>query len=81
MRHHPFPDDLVTAQEAWTHTYEELARPHPTDITTLRRRLIHLSVKVYFHPFWTRHAEPSAGRADLLHHVRAGQRDREEAAA
>ncbi|MFD3998907.1 hypothetical protein [Streptomyces sp. NPDC058583] len=81
MRHHPFPDDLVTIQEAWTRTYEELACPHPTGVTDLRRRLIRLSVQVYFHPFWTLQAHPSTGRADLMHRVRAGQHDREETAA
>ncbi|MFF3843469.1 hypothetical protein [Streptomyces sp. NPDC001930] len=81
MRHHPFPDDLVTAQEAWTRTYQELARPHPTGDTALRRRLIRLSVQLYFHPFWTRQAHPSASRGDLLHRVRAGRHDREDTAA
>ncbi|MFE4305700.1 hypothetical protein [Streptomyces sp. NPDC056891] len=81
MRHDPFPDDLVIAQEAWTRTYEELARPRPAGVTDLRRRLIRLSVQVYFHPFWTRQAHPSASRADLLHRVRAGQQNREETAA
>ncbi|MFC9344049.1 hypothetical protein ACFT0G_36745 [Streptomyces sp. NPDC057020] len=81
MRHDPFPDDLVTAQEAWTRTYEELARPRPAGVTDLRRRLIRLSVQVYFHPFWTRQAHPSTSRGDLLHRVRAGRPDREETAA
>ncbi|MFF1511938.1 hypothetical protein [Streptomyces sp. NPDC058326] len=81
MTHHPFPDDLVCAQEAWTRTYEELARPHTpggAGATTLRRRLIRLSASVWFHPYWAR-PRPGAGRAELLDQARA--RDRERAAA
>ncbi|MEU9297931.1 hypothetical protein [Streptomyces sp. NPDC048266] len=79
MRHARFPDDLVSAQAAWTRTYEELARPRPrgsAGTTTLRRRLIRLSARVYFHPYWTR-SQPGAGRADLL---RAVRHEHEEAA-
>ncbi|MEV7568704.1 hypothetical protein [Streptomyces tanashiensis] len=83
MRHQPFPDDLVLAQEAWTRTYAELARPRTpgaAGVTVLRRRLIRLSVQVYFHPYWAR-PRPTAGRADLLRQVRDRQRDRGAAAA
>ncbi|MER5312624.1 hypothetical protein ABT034_33145 [Streptomyces sp. NPDC002773] len=82
MTHH-FPDDLVCAQEAWTRTYEELARPRtPSGAgnTALRRRLIRLSATVWFHPYWAR-PRPGAGRAELLDHARSQGRDRERATA
>ncbi|WP_329625845.1 hypothetical protein OG357_38065 (plasmid) [Streptomyces sp. NBC_01255] len=68
MRHHPFPDDLVTAQRSWAATYEELARPGTARTTVLRRRLLALSGRVYYHPYWARTA---AGRADLAGLVQA----------
>ncbi|OKJ64956.1 hypothetical protein AMK27_03635 [Streptomyces sp. CB02009] len=69
MRFHPFPDDLVTAQRSWTATYEELAHPHATSTTLLRRRLLRLSVQLHFHPYWA-HPRPAAGRAELRQLVR-----------
>ncbi|MEU4077951.1 hypothetical protein DEJ45_04575 [Streptomyces venezuelae] len=83
MRHHPFPDDLVLAREAWTRTYAELARPRTSraaGVTALRRRLIRLSAGVYFPPYWAR-PRPAADRADLLRQVRDAQRARGEVAA
>ncbi|MFK0230854.1 hypothetical protein ACIQUL_34375 [Streptomyces sp. NPDC090303] len=83
MMNHPFPDDLVSAQEAWTRTYAALARPRTpgtAGTTVLRRRLIRLSAAVYFHPYWSR-PRPAAGRADLLRQVRERQRARGEVAA
>ncbi|MGW0208734.1 hypothetical protein ACWDZ8_24025 [Streptomyces sp. NPDC003233] len=45
----PIRDDLAHAREQWHATYRQLAvRPR----TTLRRRLIHLSAEVLFHPYW-----------------------------
>ncbi|MEU7696695.1 hypothetical protein ACF064_34040 [Streptomyces sp. NPDC015492] len=79
MRFHPFPDDLVTAQRSWTDTYEELAHPHATHTTRLRRRLLHLSAQVHFHPYWA-HPHPAAGRRELRELVRE-QRAREGRAA
>ncbi|MCF1600079.1 hypothetical protein [Streptomyces muensis] len=50
MRPRPFPDDLVQAQQEWSHTYHQLAqRPGRTE---LRRRLHQLSTAVLFHPYW-----------------------------
>ncbi|GHG41907.1 hypothetical protein [Streptomyces zaomyceticus] len=40
-----------------------------------------LTLRLVYDPFWTRQAHPSAGRADLLLLVRAGQYDRAERAA
>ncbi|MFJ3582801.1 hypothetical protein ACIPPS_11295 [Streptomyces sp. NPDC090127] len=73
MRHHTFPDDLVAAQTAWAHAYAELARPGTVRTTVLRRRLIRLSARIVFHPYWDRPA-PAAGRPELLHLVRTEQR-------
>ncbi|MET8127464.1 hypothetical protein [Streptomyces sp. NPDC005231] len=47
------PEDLVTAQRAWERTYRSLADPANRQRTTaLRRRLLELSVKVWWHPYW-----------------------------
>ncbi|MET9438995.1 hypothetical protein [Streptomyces sp. NPDC006551] len=64
MRHHPFPEDLVTAQRSWAAVYAELARPGTARTTVLRRQLLRLSAAVYFHPYWAR-PRTAAGRADL----------------
>ncbi|MFH9038113.1 hypothetical protein ACH4FA_01870 [Streptomyces sp. NPDC017966] len=48
-----FPEDLVTAQQAWSRTYRSLADPANRQRTTaLRRRLLQLSVQVRWHPYW-----------------------------
>ncbi|GGU11277.1 hypothetical protein [Streptomyces lateritius] len=70
MRHHPFPDDLVTAQRSWAATYEELARTGTARTTALRRRLLRLSGRVYFHPYWDQ-PRPTAGRPELAELARA----------
>ncbi|MCM2412160.1 MULTISPECIES: hypothetical protein [unclassified Streptomyces] len=49
----PFPDDLVQAQRLWFATYRELAAPRPRRTTALRRRLLALSVRLQWHPFWS----------------------------
>lgn len=48
-----FPDDLVRTQAAWNATYRALAVPRPRDTTALRRRLLRLSVRLWWHPRWT----------------------------
>jgi hypothetical protein len=54
------PPDLDRAQDEWRTTYQQLAvRP----CTALRRRLIHLSATVLFHPHWQ--GQRSAGWAAL----------------
>jgi hypothetical protein len=50
-----FPDDLVQTQAAWNATYQALAAPRPRDTTALRRRLLRLSVRLWWDPYW----EPS----------------------
>ncbi|MEU4266179.1 hypothetical protein ACYCCF_30000 [Streptomyces argenteolus] len=49
----PFPDDLVQAQQAWHAAYRQLAAPRPRHTTALRRRLLVLSVRMQWHPFWS----------------------------
>ncbi|MEV4449491.1 hypothetical protein [Streptomyces mirabilis] len=47
-----FPEDLVPAQCAWERTYRSLADPANRQRTTvLRRRLLELSVQVWWHPY------------------------------
>ncbi|MFE6165978.1 hypothetical protein ACFQ7F_44580 [Streptomyces sp. NPDC056486] len=53
MRCSALPEDLVTAQRAWERTYRSLADPANRQRTTaLRRRLLELSVQVWWHPYW-----------------------------
>lgn len=52
MESFPFPDDLLRAQQAWHAAYRELAAPRPRHTTVLRRRLLKLSVRIQWHPFW-----------------------------
>jgi len=53
MRCSAFPEDLVAAQCAWERTYRSLADPANRGRTTaLRRRLLELSVQVWWHPYW-----------------------------
>lgn len=47
----PFSDDLVRTQRAWNSTYQALAACRPADNTPLRRRLLRLSVRLYWHPY------------------------------
>lgn len=47
-----FPYPLVKTQAAWNATYEALAAPRPRDTTALRRRLLFLSVRLWWHPYW-----------------------------
>lgn len=49
----PYPDDLVTAQRAWLLTYAALAAPSAADPSALRRRLLRLSARVWWHPGWS----------------------------
>ncbi|MFJ8770516.1 hypothetical protein [Streptomyces clavifer] len=53
MESFPFPDDLVQAQRAWHAAYRDLAAPRPRHTTALRRRLLVLSVRIQWHPFWS----------------------------
>ncbi|MEU5331389.1 hypothetical protein [Streptomyces parvus] len=48
-----FPDDLIRAQREWHDTYRALSVPSSRNITELRRRLLLLSVRIQWHPFWS----------------------------
>lgn len=71
-----FPDDLVQTQAAWNATYNALAEPHRRDTTTLRRRLLRLSVRLWWHPYWnTARSAPAAHTAlRQLTHTRGSAR-------
>ncbi|MFE9688079.1 hypothetical protein [Streptomyces sp. NPDC006285] len=50
----PFPHDLIQLQAAWNRTYAALAEPHPaTGTAELRRRLVVLSARLWWLPFWS----------------------------
>ncbi|MFG2703164.1 hypothetical protein [Streptomyces sp. NPDC048386] len=64
MRCPAFPEDLIAAQCAWDRTYRALADPARRGTTTaLRRRLLRLSVQVWWHPYWS---TDSAGPRDRV---------------
>lgn len=41
----------IRTQHAWTTTYQALAACRPADNTMLRRRLLRLSARLYWHPY------------------------------
>ncbi|EHM25682.1 MULTISPECIES: hypothetical protein [Streptomyces] len=53
MDRFPFPDDLIRAQREWHAICRALAVPRPRHATELRRRLLMLSVRIHWHPFWS----------------------------
>jgi hypothetical protein len=66
-----FPDDLVQTQAAWNATYNALAVPRPRDTTALRRRLLLLSVRLWWHPYWESAPSVPAARSALRQQARA----------
>lgn len=66
-----FPDDLVQTQAAWNATYQALAEPRPRDTTVLRRRLLRLSVRLWWHPYWETAPSVPAARSELRQMARA----------
>ncbi|MGW3459851.1 hypothetical protein ACWDE9_09750, partial [Streptomyces olivaceoviridis] len=60
-----FPDDLVRTQAAWNATYQALAAPRHRDTAALRRRLLLLSVRLWWHPYWETVPLVPAARAEL----------------
>jgi hypothetical protein len=60
-----FPDDLVQTQAAWNATYQALAAPRPRGTTALRRRLLRLSVRLWWHPYWDTASSAPAARTEL----------------
>ncbi|MBV1942127.1 hypothetical protein KUF83_37055 [Streptomyces sp. BV286] len=76
MKSAPFPHDLVRLQAAWNRTYDALAAPRPTPAhTQLRRRLLMLSTRLWWHPFWQGPGSAPAARAQLRNQARALSRD------
>ncbi|WP_329453973.1 hypothetical protein [Streptomyces sp. NBC_01497] len=65
-----FPDDLVQTQYAFNATYEALAAPLPIDPTGLRRRLLLLSARLWWHPYWTTVSSAPTARSELRRLVR-----------
>ncbi|WP_443056276.1 hypothetical protein [Streptomyces sp. IBSBF 3136] len=66
-----FPDDLMQPQAAWNATYDALAAPRHRDTTVLRRRLLLLSGRLWWHPY--RETAPSVpvARSELRQLTRA----------
>ncbi|MFD8006125.1 hypothetical protein [Streptomyces mirabilis] len=60
-----FPDDLVQTQAAWNATYSALAAPQHRDTTALRRRLLRLFVRLWWHPYWNTARSVPAARTEL----------------
>ncbi|MFD5814087.1 hypothetical protein [Streptomyces sp. NPDC127038] len=71
MESAPFPDDLVQLQTAWNRTYTALAVPRPAGQTALRRRLLALSVRLWWHPFWSQPGRGAGARVELRNRVQA----------
>jgi hypothetical protein len=66
-----FPHDLVQTQSAWNATYDALAAHRPHDTAALRRRLLSLSVRLWWHPYWETAPSVPAARSELHHLARA----------
>jgi hypothetical protein len=70
-----FPQDLLQAQEAWHRAYTDLAAaPQGARTTELRRRLLRLSVRIFWHPYWSS-TGGSARRVELRRQARQPQLD------
>ncbi|MEV5700746.1 hypothetical protein AB0L55_25070 [Streptomyces anthocyanicus] len=66
-----FPHDLVQTQAAWNATYDALTAPRPQNTAALRRRLLLLSVRLWWHPYWETIPSVQAARSELRHLARA----------
>ncbi|MFF0001594.1 hypothetical protein [Streptomyces avermitilis] len=72
MESAPFHHDLVQLQAAWNRTYDALAaEPRPTANTALRRRLLMLSARLWWHPFWSGPGRMPAALPELRSQARA----------
>ncbi|WP_225077418.1 MULTISPECIES: hypothetical protein [unclassified Streptomyces] len=60
-----FPDDLVQVLYAWNATYDALAASRSRDTTALRCRLLRLSVRRWWHPYWKTVPSVPAARTGL----------------
>ncbi|MFJ1804451.1 hypothetical protein [Streptomyces sp. NPDC088180] len=79
MDHIPFPDNLIRAQQDWHYRYRALAVPRPGRATELRRRLLLLSVRIEWHPFWSTPAEWMPAARVELRRLTVGDRRAEAA--
>ncbi|OEJ36305.1 hypothetical protein [Streptomyces agglomeratus] len=76
MAQSTFPYDLVQAQRDWERAYAALSRPRPHNYTALRRRLLALSSRVLWHPYWTTPpGRSAAARVELRQQARAQQQE------
>lgn len=81
MERFPFPHDLVRAQQEWHDTYRALARPRPRPRrATELRRLLTLSVRIYWHPFWSTPLSRTPAARVVLRQRTGGDRRTEGAA-
>ncbi|MCX4429222.1 hypothetical protein [Streptomyces mirabilis] len=71
MESAPFPYDLVQLQAAWNRTYDALVVPRPAANTALRRRLLMLSTRLWWHPFWSGPGRMAGARMELRSRARA----------
>ncbi|MFF1306200.1 hypothetical protein [Streptomyces sp. NPDC058307] len=55
----------MQTQATWNATYEALAARCPRDTTALRRRLLLLSVRLWWHPYWETAPSVPAARSEL----------------
>ncbi|WP_406267868.1 hypothetical protein OH779_24030 [Actinacidiphila glaucinigra] len=73
-----FPPDLVQAQREWHRIYARLAA-EPAHAALLRRRLLWLSARLFWHPYWrTAPGRLPAARVELRRQARAVQNPRSE---
>ncbi|MFF8967094.1 hypothetical protein ACF1BK_30575 [Streptomyces globisporus] len=79
MERFPFPHDLVRAQQEWHDVYRALAQPRPRHATELRRRLVLLSVRIHWHPFWSTPAGWTPAARVELRRLTGGDPAREHA--
>ncbi len=78
MAHTAFPSDLVQTQRDWNRTYARLAGD-PAHAALLRRRLLWLSSRLLWHPFWrTDPGRSPAARVELRHQARVPETQTEE---
>lgn len=71
-----FPADLMQTQAAWNASCQALAAPRPRDTTVLRRRLLRLSLRLWWHPYWQTVPWVPAAHAELCGSVRACEAQR-----
>lgn len=64
-----FPSDLIELQRAHHSTYEALA-DRPEDAAALRRRLLRLSTRLFWHPYFD--SPEGAARPELRRRAREG---------